>query len=84
MPDWISEWKSQVLPLRRQHGFEVVGSWTVHESEKFVWILRYDGADSWEEAEQAYYNSPARKAMDPDPARHIEHNEHWLMRELRL
>lgn len=83
MQDWISEWKSTIAPLRRQFGFEVVDAWTTDEPERFIWILRYDGDRSWDEADAAYYNSPDRKALDPDPARHIEHSEHYLMREVR-
>jgi hypothetical protein len=83
MADWISEWKSQIAPLRRKFGFEVAGAWTVDE-ERFVWILRYEGPRSWEEAEADYYASPERKAMDPDPARHLDKTEHFLMREVRI
>jgi hypothetical protein len=84
MPDWIGEWKSVIVPLRKQFGFEVVDAWTADESELFIWILRYDGPKSWEEADAEYYNSPERKALDPDPARHIDRNEVFLMREVRL
>ena len=82
MEAWITEWKSLIAPLRRRLGFEVVGAWTVGD-ERFVWMLRYDGAKSWEEVDADYYNSPERKAIDPDPARHIEKSEHYLMREVR-
>lgn len=27
MEDWLKEWKSQIYPLRRKFGFEVVGAW---------------------------------------------------------
>ena len=37
----------------------------------------------WEEIDANYYNSEERKAIDPDPARHIEKSEHYLMREVR-
>ena len=83
MQAWISEWKSTIAPLRRRFGFEVVDAWTADEPERFIWILRYAGDRSWDEADAEYYNSPDRKALDPDPARHIEHSEHYLMRELR-
>ena len=82
MAAWISEWKSLIAPLRRKFGFEVVGPWTVDE-ERFIWILRYDGPESWEEVDAEYYNSEERKAIDPDPARHIEKSEQFLMREVR-
>src|SRR5438309_6637859 len=78
MAAWLEEWGSQVAPLRRRFGFEIIGSWTA-ESDRFIWILRYDGPKTWEEADAAYYASPERTAMQPDPARHIAKSEHWLM-----
>ena len=84
MQDWISEWKSGIVPLRKQFGFEVVDAWTSEDPERFIWILRYDGPKSWDDADAEYYNSKDRKALEPDPARHIEKSEHWLMREVRL
>ncbi|HYT12717.1 MAG TPA: NIPSNAP family protein [Candidatus Nitrosopolaris sp.] len=79
MKDWVEEWDAKIAPLRRRHGFEVVGSWTVDGEERFVWILGYAGPKSWAAAEADYYGSPARKAITPDPARHIASQEHHLM-----
>lgn len=31
-------------------------------------------------AERAYYASPERAALDPDPARHLEATEKWMLR----
>ncbi len=70
MEAWLREWREKVKPLRARFGFEVVGSWTA-EPDQFVWILRYDGPLSWEEADRAYYSAPERKALSPDPARHL-------------
>ncbi len=82
MASWISEWKSLIAPLRRKFGFEIVGAWTVDE-ERFVWVLHYDGPKPWDEAEAEYYASPERKAIDPDPARHLDKTDHMEMREVR-
>jgi NIPSNAP len=79
MTAWLDEWKRLIAPLRQKHGFEILGAWTVDEGNRFVWILRYDGPKRWEEADAAYYASPERAAMQPDPARHIAKSEHWLM-----
>ena len=27
LDEWVREWREQVLPLRRAHGFDVLGSW---------------------------------------------------------
>jgi hypothetical protein len=71
MAEWVDEWRTRIAPLRRKHGFEVVGAWTVGGADRFVWILRYVGTKSWEQADSEYYESPERKAMNPDPARHV-------------
>jgi hypothetical protein len=81
MPAWLEEWGRLIAPLRRRSGFEIVGAWTT-ESDQFVWILRYAGPKTWEEADAAYYASPERTTMQPDPARHIAKSEHWLMSAL--
>jgi hypothetical protein len=79
MADWMDEWRRLIAPLRRQHGFEVVGAWTVDGDDRFVWMLAYPGPKSWNDAEADYYGSPERAAISPDPARHIASTEHWMM-----
>ena len=84
MGEWIAEWGRLIAPLRRQHGFQVLGAWTIEAENQFVWILRYSGASSWEEADAAYYASPERTAMEPDPARHIATAQSWRMTRVDL
>jgi hypothetical protein len=83
MDAWIKEWRTKIVPLRRQFGFHVVGAWTVDAGDRFVWIIRYDGPKSWQEADADYYSSPDRKAIDPDPARHLADTKARLMSEVR-
>src|SRR6266568_5142028 len=59
MEAWLEEWERQIAPLRRQLGFEILGAWTT-ESDQFVWILRYAGPKTWEDADAAYYASAER------------------------
>ncbi len=79
MAEWLTEWADKIAPLRRRFGFEIVGAWTIEESDRFVWIISHSGPQSWDEVDRAYYSSPERKALDPDPARHLASTEHWLM-----
>ena len=79
MEEWITEWRRLIAPLRRKQGFEVLGAWTVDDENQFVWILRYDGPKTWKEADDAYYASPERTAMQPDPARHIARAEQRML-----
>jgi hypothetical protein len=44
-------------------------------------MLRHDSRESFEAADTAYYRSPERAALDPDPARLIEESRHdWVTR----
>jgi hypothetical protein len=68
---FVAEWRAAIVPLRRRFGFTVDAAWTSRESDTFVWLLRYVGSEDWETADAAYYDSPERAALDPDPARLI-------------
>ncbi len=78
MAEWLVEWREKIRPLRAQFGFQVVGSWT-GGTDQFVWIVRYDGPLTWQEADRAYYASPERNALSPDPARHIAASDTLVM-----
>lgn len=82
MQQWISEWREKIVPLRHGAGFTVLGAWTVDGTDQFVWIIGYDGAKSWSEAEADYYASPDRKRLDPDPARHLAKTGGRLMQSV--
>jgi NIPSNAP len=76
MDAWVAEWREHVYPLRRALGFSIPAAWVVEDGDRFVWLLEYDGAE-YEAANAAYYDSPERQALDPDPARHLSATEHW-------
>ena len=75
MQTWIKEWREGIYPLRLKYGFKVEGAWVIERDNKFVWILTYNGPDSWENKDAAYYDSSDRKGIDPNPARHIAYAE---------
>ena len=70
LDDFVAAWTRGVLPLRRAAGFEI-RAWTVADESRFVWLLRYDGPGTFEAADAAYYDTPERAALDPDPAQWI-------------
>ncbi|GMR14250.1 MAG: hypothetical protein BMS9Abin29_2494 [Gemmatimonadota bacterium] len=70
MTEFVSEWRTQVVPLRIQAGFDIVGAWSNAATNRFVWIVVHEG--DFEEADEAYYASPDRRGLSPDPARFIE------------
>ena len=77
LDDFVAEWRASILPLREELGFSVLGPWLDREASHFVWLLGYDG--DIREANERYYRSDKRAAMDPDPARLIaETQELWL------
>jgi len=77
LDEFVREWRDHVLPLRMSLGFNVLGPWVERDASRFVWIIGYDG--DIEAANQAYYDSDERKAMDPDPARLIvDQRTIWL------
>lgn len=80
MDDWVGEWRRHIEPLRRRFGFEVIGPWIVEDEDRFVWILGYGDDDGWQAADAAYYASSERRAIEPDPARHLLATEQWMMR----
>jgi hypothetical protein len=81
MDEWVTEWKEMILPLRRKHGFDVVGAWKIPEDDRFVWII---GHEDFEAADEKYYASPERADLDPDPTRHLANTHSHMMDEVDL
>ena len=75
---FVDEWTAQLAPLRRSIGFEIPAAWTVPDEDRFIWLLEHPGDwDAFAEADAAYFASPERAAIDPDPARLID-EQHTL------
>lgn len=70
MIEFVSEWRTGVMPLRSQAGFAIVGAWSNVETNRFVWVMAHQG--DFEEADRSYYESPERSRLFPDPARFIQ------------
>ncbi len=75
---FATEWREKIVPLRRQLGFTVPAAWLVEETGQFVWLLSHEDGENWGERDRAYYASPARRALDPDPARLIARAEEYF------
>ena len=72
MEEWIDEWRTKIYPLRLKLGFKVIGAWTETKENRFLWILSFDGREgSFAAAEKEYFASLERKAVSPDPVRHL-------------
>lgn len=79
LAEFVGEWRNGVVPLRRAKGFRVEGAWMVEEESRFIWIISHEGPETFEAKDRAYYDSPARKSLQPDPARLIVKSEHVVM-----
>ena len=64
--------------------------WLITPASSFRWIRRDEVLDrtygplSWEEANVAYYASPERAAVHPDPAQYIAEARHHLGRPVQF
>jgi hypothetical protein len=70
MDDFLAAFRG-VVALREQFDFSIVGGWVIPKSNRFVWVVRYDGEGDFEDAVRRYVSSPERRALDPDPAQYI-------------
>jgi hypothetical protein len=80
LDDFVAAWLQGVKPLRERHGFVIEHAFTAEANNEFVWILRYDGPGAFVDADRAYYDSPRRADMDPDPAQYIVATEERMIR----
>jgi NIPSNAP len=83
MEAWVTEWRAHVYPLRLRLGFTIPYAWVVEDENRFVWLLEYPG-DDFEAANDAYYASEERRAVAPEPTRHLVATEHWRLRSIDL
>ncbi len=83
MNDFVRAWVAGVYPLRHAYGFTIPKAWTNAARNEFIWLLSYDG-DDWERAEAAYYASPERTTLDPDPAQYIAQPNASFIEEIAL
>jgi hypothetical protein len=81
LDDFVAAWKRGVLPLRRKFGFEI-DAWSELDGDRFVWLVRWRGPGSFADADAAYYASPDRKALEPDPVQWIVANDTFDLRDV--
>jgi hypothetical protein len=79
MDDFVRAWRDGIYPLRLRHGFRIFGAWVVPENNQFIWVLSYAGPERWEDKERAYYESPERSLLDPDPTHYVARMEHYFL-----
>ena len=82
MEDFVQAWTAGVYPLRLKQGYRIERADVIEETNQFVWILSYDGLDDWDAKEAAYYSSPDRALIDPDPRQYIARGEKWFIKSV--
>lgn len=85
LAQWVQEWSERIAPLRRELGFSIDAAWTVEDESRFVWLLSHPGDwSAFETADRAYYESPVRTGLDPNPARLIAEQTHARLTPVEL
>ncbi len=79
MEEWLDEWHARLYPIRTRRGFRILAAWVIPESNRFQWVIKWEGEGSFEEADRSYYASPEREKVQPDPARHLEKADHFFI-----
>jgi hypothetical protein len=67
LDEWARRWRELVVPLRLEFGFEIHGAWLDREKHQFVWVISYEGAESFADRNAMYWASPEREQMGLDP-----------------
>jgi len=73
-----------VVDARRSVGFAVVGAWANREDNTFVWIVSTDAPGGIDALAKAYYSSPLRAAITPEPASLLDKIETTLLQEVPI
>ena len=78
LDDFAAAWRAGVYPLRLKMGYRIPFAAKIPQTNQFLWLVTYDGPESWEKKEAAYYASAERKLISPDPAQWIARPEQLL------
>jgi hypothetical protein len=71
LDDWLRRWREQVVPLRREFGFEIDGAWVDRERGLFFWTITHSGPGTFEEANDRFWASPERRALGIDTDEYV-------------
>ncbi len=83
LDDFVAAWLKGPYPIRTAQGFQIPAAWISRENNQFIWIVGYDGPESWEDKQAAYYSSAARTSVDVDPITMIAHGQTWPISPVR-
>lgn len=75
LDEWVEKWRTLVVPLRLKFGFEIEGAWLDRERNQFVWLISYEGTESFADRNSRYWASAERAAMRLDPKDYLVSTE---------
>lgn len=81
LDEWVERWRTEIVPLRLELGFTIGGAWTDRERNQFIWLISYDGPESFAERNALYWSSEARKDMNLDPQDYLLHTDDRTVEE---
>ena len=84
LDQWVDEWRTGIAPLRRELGFTIERVWRVDAESRFVLAAESGHREASKAADRAYYSSPQRTSLDPNPARLIEDQAIRRLTEVEL
>ncbi|WP_431954165.1 NIPSNAP family protein [Actinacidiphila sp. bgisy167] len=84
LDEWADRWREEIVPLRLALGFAIGGAWVDRERNQFVWLISYDGPESFAERNAVYWASPERKAMGLDPDDYLVSTEERTVEPVEL
>ncbi|MEU5698352.1 NIPSNAP family protein [Streptomyces aurantiacus] len=81
LDEWVERWREEIVPLRLELGFTIGGAWVDRERNQFLWLISYDGPETFAERNAMYWASPARKAMNLAPDDYLLHTDDRTVEE---
>jgi hypothetical protein len=73
--DFYAYWKDNIVPAREANGFTILSAWRDVEANGFIWVVRWNGEGSFEDADAAYYDSPERSKLPKAFGQYIASSE---------
>ncbi|MGX2996983.1 NIPSNAP family protein [Streptomyces sp. JNUCC 64] len=71
LDEWVERWRTEIVPLRLELGFAIGGAWIDRERNRFLWLISYEGPETFAERNALYWASPEREAMGLDPDEYL-------------
>lgn len=81
LDEWVERWRGEIVPLRLELGFEIGGAWVDRNRNQFLWLISYEGSESFAERNAVYWASPQREAMNLEPDDYLVRTEERTVEE---